>query len=213
MNETQKHLETLTEIRSLMERSSRFLSLSGLSGIWAGSCALAGAAVIYFYLDLVPFDSNSEQYYLRLFTTKKWGLDSETVLLLTAFSVMAVALAGGIYFTTRKAKKQGLKVWDASIRRLLVALAIPLVTGGIFCLKLLYSGLTGFVPPATLIFYGLALVNGSKYTVGDVFWLGIAQIALGLFGSFFVDHGLELWVIGFGFLHIIYGIIMYRKNG
>lgn len=211
MSETHKHLETLTEIRSLMERSNRFLSLSGLSGIWAGICALLGAAAVYIYLDLLPFSSTENQYYNKAIKTMKWGMEYKSVFLLIAFVVLTAALAGGIYFTTRKARRKGLKVWDSSTRRLLAAMAVPLVTGGIFGLELFFWNLPALVPPVMLIFYGLALVNGSKYTLGDVFWLGIAEIVLGLIGVIYLNLGLELWAIGFGILHIIYGILMYQK--
>ena len=55
MDKRNEHLETLSEIRSLMERSSRFISLSGLSGVAAGVFALMGAAMVYVYLRMVPF--------------------------------------------------------------------------------------------------------------------------------------------------------------
>jgi hypothetical protein len=211
MEDTKRHLETLTEIRSLMERSNRFLSLSGLSGVWAGFCAVAGAALVYMYLGMTPFSADEGYYYDKAIITVYKGMDYKRVFVLIAFMVLVTALAGGIYFTTRKARRQGLQMWDASTWRLLRALALPLATGGVFCLELLYWNLPALIAPATLIFYGLALVNGSKYTLGDVYWLGVAQIILGLIGGIFLFHGLELWVLGFGFLHIGYGTWMYRK--
>lgn len=211
MNETEQHLEHLAEMRALMERSSRFLSLSGLSGIWAGLCALAGAAAVYVYLEIAPLSSGSGLYFEKAIRTLKWGMNYKSVFILIALLVLATALAGGIFFTTRKARRQGLKIWDATSRRLLWAVAVPLVAGGIFCLALLYWDYPGFVPPATLVFYGLALVNGSKYTLRDVEFLGLSEIALGLLGMFLLGTGLELWAIGFGLLHIFYGAWMYWK--
>ena len=43
----EEQLQNLAEIRSLMERSSRFISLSGLSGVGAGVCALVGSAAAH----------------------------------------------------------------------------------------------------------------------------------------------------------------------
>lgn len=209
MSETKKHLETLTEIRSLMERSSRFLSLSGLSGVWAGLCALVGAAVVYSYLEMSPFSGGEWTYYDKAIRTVKWGMNYKSVFVLISFMVLVTALAGGIFFTTRKARLQGVKVWDSTTSRLLSALAVPLVAGGIFCLQLIYWDLPALVAPATLVFYGLALVNGSKFTLGEVYWLGLMEIALGLLGMMFLGHGLELWAIGFGILHILYGTWMH----
>jgi len=212
MSDTRQQLEHLAEMRSLMERSTRFLSLSGLSGVWAGFCALAGVFVLYQYLGIRPFGFEyGELYFNKAVQTIKWGLDYRSVFLIIAVLVLAAALAGGVFFTTRKARSRGERVWDASSKRLLWAMAVPLLTGGIFGLALLYRGYISFLAPVTLIFYGLALVNGSKYTLRDVENLGMLEIALGLTGVFFPGFGLDLWAIGFGFLHIFYGTRMYWK--
>lgn len=202
--------ETLNEIRSLMERSSRFISLSGLSGVAAGLFAILGAALVYVYLDILPFE-HSRLYYVEAIRSSKWGMNYITFFLLDALFVLVGAISCGIFFTTRKAKKKGQKIWDALSRRLLVSLLIPLITGGVFCLGLFYHGFFGFLAPTTLVFYGLALVNASKYTLDDIRNLGYCEIILGLFSLFFLGYGLEVWVVGFGFLHIIYGSLMYWK--
>ena len=204
------HLETLREIRSLMEKTSRFISLSGLSGVIAGVLALAGAAMAYAYLGITPFD-NQSAYYADINTLQKWGMDYKAFFLLDAGIVLILAIGFGILLTTRKAKKKGQKIWDSLTKRLLFNLAIPLIAGGIFCLALLYHGNVGYIAPATLIFYGLALFNASKYTLVDVKYLGLTEIALGLLACFFLGYGLEFWAIGFGVLHILYGTIMHFK--
>lgn len=210
MDSQTNHLETLSEIRSLMERSSRFISLSGLSGVAAGIFALLGAAAVYLFLEITPF-SGKKSYYVEAATIEKWGMDYLTFFLLDATFVLVLALGAGIFFTTRKAKKKGQKIWDQLTQRLLINMAIPLVSGGIFCLGLLYHGLFGLLAPATLVFYGLACVNASKYTLTDIRYLGILEILLGLIALFNVGYGLEFWAIGFGVLHIIYGLMMYYK--
>lgn len=204
------HLETLSEIRSLMERSSRFISLSGLSGVAAGLFALIGAGLVYVYLGITPFE-NKRMYYIAAQTADKWGLNYITFFLLTGSFVLLGALASGVYFTTRKAKLKGQPIWDALTKRLLISLAIPLVSGGLFCLAMFFQGLAGIIAPATLIFYGLSLVNASKFTLHDIYYLGICEIILGIIAVFNIGFGLEFWAIGFGFLHILYGTIMYLK--
>ena len=211
MSDPRQQLEHLAEIRSLMERSTRFLSLSGLTGVWAGACALVGAFFVRNYLQTELHNSDSWIYYELKASAVPPGMRYEFVLLLAALAVLLAALVGGLFFTARKARKRGERVWDASSRRLLFALMIPLLAGGIFCLALLNWGLVGLLAPATLVFYGLALFNGSKYTLGDVASLGLLEIALGLCGMFFPGYGLELWAIGFGLLHILYGTFMYFK--
>jgi len=206
----QQHIDTLQEIRSLMERSSRFISLSGLSGIFAGIWALAGAAAAYIYLDIMPFD-RYKFYYTVIEQGRQWGISFEQFFALDALIVLVGALGSGVYFSTRRAKRKGQKIWDPVTRRLLIELAIPLFTGGVFCLILLYHGAIGFVAPTTLVFYGLALVNASKYTLPDIRLLGISEIVLGLIAMFRIGNGLECWAAGFGLLHIIYGAMMYYK--
>ena len=107
--------------------------------------------------------------------------------------------------------KKEQKIWDALTRRLLINLMIPLITGGLFCLALFYHGYIALIAPATLIFYGLALINSSKYTFNDVRYLGISEIVLGMIALFMLGYGLEVWAIGFGLLHILYGSLMYFK--
>jgi hypothetical protein len=212
MENSQQQLEHLAEMRSLMERSTRFLSLSGLSGVWAGGCALVGAFYVRNYLDALYLGQKDASDLLNNYGSDvSAGSGYEATLVLTAVAVLVTALAGGWFFTARKAKSRGERFWEASSRRLLWALMLPLATGGVFCLALLYWNLIAFLAPATLVFYGLALVNGSKYTLGDVGSLGLLQIALGLSGMFFPGRGLELWAIGFGVLHILYGSWMYYK--
>jgi hypothetical protein len=210
MKNQDEHLEALTQIRSLMERSSRFISLSGLSGVAAGLIALCGATLVYIYLGIKPF-SNYHIYYMDVLRNGKWGLDYRTFFLADALLVLVLALAAGVYFTGRKARQKGQKIWDPLTRRMLLNLAIPLAIGGVFCLALSRAGMILFVAPATLVFYGLALINGAKYTLDDIRNLGICEAVLGLSGMFFPGFGLELWAIGFGFLHIVYGALMWRK--
>lgn len=210
MTKPHQQLEALEQIRSLMERSSKFISLSGLSGIIAGFFALFGAGALYLYLGISPF-SSKYLYYNQARATEKWGLSLTEFLLIDGVLVLSLAVIGGIFFTTRKAKRNNQPIWDPLTQRLLVNLIIPLITGGIFCLALLYHGSIAYIAPVTLIFYGLALLNASKYTLNDIRYLGICEITLGLIGMFFLGNGLELWAFGFGVLHILYGSLMYYK--
>ena len=206
----EEHLRNLGEIRSLMERSSRFISLSGLSGVAAGIIALIGAGFAYLYTGIVPFDS-AKVFYLEAVNSGKWGMDYRTFFLLDAGLVLITALASGIFFTTRKAKRKGQKIWDKLVVKLLVSLAIPLLAGAIFCVALHRHDLVYLIAPTTLIFYGLALINGSKHTLRDIYYLGITEVILGLIALFVPGYGLDFWTIGFGVLHIVYGLLMWVK--
>lgn len=203
--ESKKYLDDITEIKNMMSRSSRFISLSGLSGILAGVYALVAAAIARVLLNPY-FDSYTAARNLDMETT---GLMPKLVLL--AFVTIALAISTGIVLTVRKAKKSGEKIWDVSSKRLVYNFLIPLFSGGSFCLVLIQYGFIGLVAPATLIFYGLACVNAAKYTLGDVRYLGIANIVIGLVATQFLGYGLYFWALGFGIFHIIYGALMYIK--
>lgn len=210
IHQSNQHLETLHEIRNLMERSSRFISLSGLSGVGAGVCALVGATIAFLYLDKLPFDGKIlDAEALRL--DVKWGMSPMLFFLLDAAIIFVTALAVAIFFTTRKARRKGQKIWDKLTQRLIVHLAIPLCAGGIFCIALFVYNLSGLIAPTMLIFYGLALVNAGKYTFNDINSLGVSEIILGCISLFNIGYGLEFWTLGFGLLHILYGMAMYWK--
>lgn len=200
----EEQLQQLSEIRSLMERSSRFISLSGLSGVGAGISALIGSSIAYWRIEHY---TNSNTAYYRYHNDLLWEL------IFIAIGILFVALSVGAFFTIREAKKQGQSIWDKSSQQLILNLLIPLVTGGLFCLLLIEHGMLGMVAPATLIFYGLSLVNASKYTLNDIRYLGFCQIVLGLLNAKFmaVGNGILFWTIGFGILHIVYGISMHYK--
>lgn len=201
----------LREIRSLMERSRYFIGLSGLSGIFAGSLALSGAVLITAYQwaggnDLI-FISRT----LSLVSNHPWGIAPLPFLVLVAGMVMLGSLVGGYYFTARRAKRMGQVILDPRTYRLFFALSVPLVVGGIFCLALIYHEHGGLIGAATLLFYGLALLNGSGYAKEELSFLGYVMVVLGLIACFFIGYGLHFWALGFGVCHIIYGAWMYRK--
>ena len=205
MEDKNQHLDTLSEIRSMMEKSTKFISLSGLSGIFAGIFALIGSVVAYYYLISI-----SENHYFSLLGGDVY-IEFYLFFFLNASFVLLSSIAFGSYFTIRKAKKNNQKIWDATSKRLLINLMLPLGTGGIFCVIMFYHGVIGLIAPATLIFYGLALINASKYTLNDIRYLGICEIVLGLLASIFIGYGLIFWALGFGVLHIVYGFVMYFK--
>lgn len=209
MNQQQEQLDAIRDIRNLMERSSRFSSLSGLAGIIVGIFAIGAIIAAYLLLDIAPFD----QGYFTLLNNESAvaGYSIFTLLAADFGFVLLLSLLTGIYLSVRKARKLQLPVWDATAKRMLLNLSIPLVTGGIYCLILLYQGQPALVLPATLLFYGLALLHASKYTINDIRYLGVLEVVLGLLASYFTDQGLLFWVVGFGVLHIVYGIRIYFK--
>ena len=210
MDEQNQHSDTLQDVKDikrLMERSSRFISLSGLSGVSAGLCALAGAAIARF----VIFKNYYAGYNDRGFFADTNFRELKLELLGLAASVFAAAFLLAFYFTWKKSTNQGVSLWNYTSRRLFWNMVIPLAGGGLFILGMLQYDEWRFVAPACLIFYGLALVNASKYTLTDIRYLGFCEIVLGLINMQWIGHGLYFWAIGFGVLHIVYGVIMWWK--
>lgn len=208
MTKQQDHLEQLREIRQMMERSSRFLSLSGLSGVMAGVAALLGAATVYIYLGRTPLIDGP---YLAGVNAADRSIAPLPFFVLIGGLVFVTALTAGFWFTSRRARREGQAIWGPLSRRLVINLAIPLASGGIFILALYRQGLVEWIAPATLLFYGMALLNASKFTFTDIRYLGLSEIVLGLLACFLLGYGLEFWTVGFGLLHIIYGTWMWNK--
>lgn len=212
MNTANQPLQTLEHIKNIMERSNRFISLSGWSGISAGVCALTGAWLAD--KKIAAFKQTNNTLY-----TDKTGMhfsgDGIEVLMRQLITIAAVvfvaALVSAFLFTYLRSKKSGIRIWGSSAMRLMWNTVIPMAAGGVVIIRMLDIGYYLLIAPCCLIFYGLALVNGSKYTLGEVKYLGYGQIILGLLNLWLLEYGLVLWSVGFGVLHIIYGALMWWK--
>jgi len=209
MENKEKHLEALTGIRALMERSSRWVSFSGVSLVSAGIIAIIGAVVVSVYLKMGFLTQD------KAMMPGIPGSNSDpeiiSTLIITALIIFTVALAAALVISSRKAKQQNMIFWDSMTKRVFLNHFIFLFTGGVFCIILVYYGIYFLIVPAMLIFYGLALINVSKFTMNEIAQLGIIEILLGVFASFLTVYPLLMWVIGFGVLHLVYGSYVYFK--
>lgn len=201
MENERDYIQDIAEIRSMMERSSKFLSLSGWAGIMAGIYALAGA---YIASSIYQFSPDRIMYNLSM----PAGL-SELILL--ALIVLVLAIGTAIFLSYGKARKRGEQVWNTTSKRMIIHMSVPLAAGGIFMVILLSKNLIGLLAPASLVFYGLALYNAGNFTYSEIKYLGIIQVCLGLISSYFIAYSLMLWALGFGVVHIVYGIVMHFK--
>jgi hypothetical protein len=204
-----QELEALRDIRNMMERSSRFISLSGWSGIAAGICALAGAFFAYNVISQGGSASLRSVKDLNDFISLKEFM-GHRLFFIAAITFIA-AFISSFSFTYFKSKRKNVPLWDATSKRLMINVAIPMIAGGFFLLRMVQMGYFGLIAPGCLIFYGLALVNASKYTLGEIRYLGYCQIILGIINCWNMGYGLYFWAGGFGILHIIYGVLMWTK--
>lgn len=206
MTDQKQSLEAVQDIKKMMERSSRFISLSGLSGVSAGVFALIGTWFAYDWIyEYYSNEESSQSYYSPDFKQLTWNLTGLAVI------ILAAAILSALYFTWRKARRNKLPIWDHTSRKLLINLCIPIVAGGIFVFGLLQYSEWRFIAPVCLIFYGLALVNASKYTLSEIRYVGLIEIVLGLINMWWIGYGLYFWAAGFGILHIVYGTLMWWK--
>ncbi len=199
MKTTENYLAEIKEIRKMMEESSRFLSLSGLSGVLVGIYALLGA-----------FMAESLVYSNKLFG---WIFGTNIVadLIYIAAIILFLSLLTVTLLTYRRAKKAGAKIWNPGSRLMMINLAIPLTAGGVFILIFVFKGIYEIAAPGCLIFYGLALINAAKFTRQEIFFMGLIQVSLGILAALFPSLGLLFWALGFGVIHIIYGTVMYFR--
>ena len=212
MSDQNHHLDTLQDIRQMMERSSRFISLSGLSGIAAGICALIGAWFAHGIID------NNRNSVANLKTITRNNYDSISLadymgnsLMQIAALTFVAALVLAFAFTYLRSKKTNTPIWGSTARRVMINVAIPMIVGGIYLLKLIENEAYGYIAPGCLIFYGLAVLNASKYTLPELRYLSFGLLLLGIINLWYVGYGIYFWAMGFGVLHIIYGVIMWWK--
>ncbi|WP_276361309.1 hypothetical protein [Daejeonella sp. H1SJ63] len=205
MKKEKDYIQDIAEIRSMMERSSKFLSLSGWAGIMAGIYALAGALAAYKIYDFNPGTIGNS------INSENSSYPDLYFIVLLALIILILALGTAVYVSYRAANKREEKLWNTTSKRLLMNMTIPLIAGGILILILISKGMIAYVPPISLLFYGLALYSGGNFTYQEVRVMGLVQICLGLISSYFVEYGLIFWALGFGVIHIIYGIYMQYK--
>jgi predicted lysophospholipase L1 biosynthesis ABC-type transport system permease subunit len=210
MNEELKNeqLAAISEMRDMMQRSSRFLSLSGLAGILVGCVALVGVGLAYYLLEM-PFGSTG--YLMYLDNALEANDATLKNIIFICVTVLIISLLIGSLMAISNAKRKGLSVVDNTTKRLVINMFIPLLVGGIFIIALLMQHSLSYILPSMLIFYGMALLNASKYSIEDIRYLGLIEMFLGLFAMFFLDQALIIWGFGFGILHMIYGVILYNK--
>jgi hypothetical protein len=188
MSQEKEHLKAIQDIKTMMERSTKFSSISGKAGIVVGMLAVI------------------------VFSGIKWfDVTSVASLFVVMVGTLMIALSIGLYLSIAKANKEGAAIFDTTAKRFLVQFFIPLFVGGILCLIFAYQNQEGYIPSMMLIFYGFALVHASKFSLDTIKNLGYLEIVAGLIAAAFIQYGMWCWVIGFGVLHIIYGFIIYIK--
>lgn len=212
MSVQNQHLDSINDIRQLMQRSSRFISLSGLSGIAAGICALVAAWFtrneINEYIENTGYRGPKTGGY----QFRNGYMDLEYRLVGIAVITFILAFGLAFLFTWLRSRKTGIPIWGLVARKVMINVLVPMVAGGLLIWRMIDYGVYGLIAPACLLFYGLGLINASKYTFNEIRYLGYGQLLLGAINLWMIGYGLYFWAIGFGVLHIIYGFVMWWRN-
>lgn len=205
MTDVDSGLRDIAEIRSIMERSTKFISLSGFAGIGAGLVALAGAWTAWemFTADRVVLNYAA--------TVADLQPDTRSNLVLLGVAVLVLALAIAWFFSRRIMRMNAEPVHGPVMRQLVLSFAVPILVGAFMTLLLFYRGPLWPVVPSMLLFYGLGIFSAGSFTFGEVKALGMIEILLGLTAALFPEFGLYFWAAGFGVLHIVYGVLFFRK--
>lgn len=196
MKSSYDYLQDIADMRRMMERSTRFLSLSGLSGILIGIYALAGT-----------WAASSLMAYKPEGTT---GSDVVSVLLL-GLGILVLSAMTVAFLSARKARKEGETFWNPASMKLLMHLAVPILAGGILMLIMVRQEQTQLIAPLSLLFYGLALFSAGHFTYAELRSLGMMEMALGLLSAAFPQYAVWCWALGFGVLHILYGLYTHYR--
>lgn len=196
------YLEDISQIKNLMAESSKFLVFTtGLSGFFSGLFAILG--MIYIYV-LADGDVND----IEQLTVNYRSTVAVVLIIILALSTLVTVI-----FTRRNAKSQGQNPWNPIAKKMVFNFYTVGVLGAVYLLILFFQEKYDTIVELMLVFYGMALLNGSKYTFDQVKLLAYIQIALGLACSFFDSYDFWFWVAGFGLVNLIYGGIMYFGYG
>lgn len=180
--------DDLRFIRLAMERSPRFTGVPGWGGVWMGISALVAAAVAS-----------------RQPTVEGW--------LGTWLAEACIAIGIGGWAIRRKARRVQLPVLSGAGRRFMLSFLPPAVAGAILTMALYRAGETALVPGAWLLLYGAAVVTGGAFSVKVVPLMGICFMALGVAALAGPGWSDPLLALGFGGLHIAFGLHIARRHG
>jgi len=203
MEKHEEQLAAIQEMRKMMDQATRFKSISGISGMLAGILAIVCVAIVSYLSNTNPVQAGALETILD---------SANDGMVLIAFGILFMLAVGiGIMLALRNARARGMSAWENAAKRLMFHLAIPVVVGGVFSILLYRIGYPLLVAPVTLLFYGMGLLQGSKFTLDAVRTVGLIQLALGLLATAFLTYGLLIWTLGFGLVHILFGFIIYVK--
>ena len=194
------YLKDISEIKNMMNKSSRFNSLSGISGIATGIYAIIGSLIGYQYVTKNNIEiSNLDRFHFSL-------LFADLVL------IIFLSLITSLIITRRKVKVDGISSGSILTKKMLSNFLIILIPSTIYVLILILNH--DFVGAGSLMlfFYGASLINASHNTLEEIKTLGLIEIVLGILIILIPAFAFWIWLIGAGIIHVIFGLYMYFKH-
>lgn len=185
----QRAMENLRFIRETMERSGSFTAVPGWGGVLVGLSAAAAAVVASYRA-----------------TPGGW--------LAVWFAEGMLAMAVAALAMKHKAEKVGEPLLSAPARKFALSFAPPLLAGALLTFVLVQAGQPAIIPGMWLLLYGTGVVTGGAFSVDIVPVMGLCFMALGTLALFCpLGWGNAFLAIGFGGLHIVFGILIARRHG
>ncbi len=187
--------ENLRVIRQLMERSTKYSTFSGFSGILAGAASITGCLVTRSL-------SQTDPAAFRVAFLVTWSL------------VILFAIGADYLLTKRRAARVGKRVLSRLGKQMFLASAPGLGTGALLTLYFLRHNLLGDIYPVWMLCYGIAVCAVGLFSQREVSYLGAAFLLAGAATLLFCPtFGLPMMAVTFGAFHILYGIAVSRKDG
>jgi hypothetical protein len=190
-------MDNLRFIRQTMERAGPFTAVPGAGGVLMGFVALAASALAGHGSLAGPDDLTSGRRWLAV-----W------------LGAAAVAVVIGLVAMARKARASASPLFAPPSRRFALAYLPPLAAGAVLTAVFVAAGFTARLPGCWLLLYGTAVATGGATSVRIVPVMGLIFMALGV--AAFVAPGARgnmFMAVGFGGLHIGFGLIIARKYG
>jgi len=131
---------------------------------------------------------------------------------LSWLAVAVVAAAVGLAATLRRARAEDYALWARPATSFWLQLVTPLVLGALLTLLWSARGSWELVAGTWLVFYGTGLMAGGNWCRNAVRRAGLAFQVLGLAAFVWPALGGALVVAGFGGVHLVTGMSMWKKD-
>lgn len=189
INLSDRAMENLKFIRQTMERATAYTGVSGIGQVIVGLTALIAS--------WAAAQQTEASHWIFIWV-------SEAVVSLVISSLMMV----------KKSRHLQLPLWSETARRYLLGFTPPMLAGALLTTVLYQHSLFEMIPGVWLLLYGTAIIAGGTYSVQVVPVMGFSFMLLGVFALL----GPTLWgnalmALGFGGLHMLFGLWIARRYG